>query len=157
MTTVQLICLTPPPSHRMCGGGCDRMCGAPSHGGGAAAPGSASYHQKELRRSFILLTDAAMGPTCCRGERAADVFGRPRYAVERGTCENTGDRNVSNGFGHPRHDCNIVSTFGDASAPGPGGAGGRGTPQRRGAALLDLGGADTRGYTAVSIAPSELS
>ena len=25
------------------------------------------------------------------------------------------------------------------------------------AALLDLGGADTRGYTAVSIAPSELS
>ena len=75
MTTVQLICLTPPPSHRMCGGGCDRMCGAPSHGGGAAAPGSASYHQKELRRSFILLTDAAMGPTSCRGERAADYSG----------------------------------------------------------------------------------
>ena len=132
MTTVQLICLTPPPSHRMCGGGCDRMCGAPSHGGGAAAPGSASYHQKELRRSFILLTDAAMGPTCCRGDVAnvhGGLFGRPRYAVERGTCENTGDRNVSNGFGHPRHDCNIVSTFGDASAPGPGGAGGRGTPR----------------------------
>ena len=85
MTTVQLICLTPPPSHRMsmCGGGSDRMCGAPSHGGGAAAPGSASYHQKELRRSFILLTDAAMGPTCCRrtcsGERtirATPVRGR---------------------------------------------------------------------------------
>ena len=74
MTTVQLICLTPPPSHRMCGGGSDRMCGAPSHGGGAAAPGSASYHQKELRRSFILLTDAAMGPTCCRGERAAGTI-----------------------------------------------------------------------------------
>ena len=142
MTTVQLICLTPPPSHRMCGGGSDRMCGAPSHGGGAAAPGSASYHQKELRRSFILLTDAAMGPTCCR-RTCSGLFGRPRYAVERGTCEHTGDRNVSNGSGHPRHDCNIVSTFGDASAPGPGGAGGRGTPQRRGAALSWTSGGRT--------------
>ena len=74
MTTVQLICLTPPPSHRMCGGGSDRMCGAPSHGGGAAAPGSASYHQKELRRSFILLTDAAMGPTCCRRTCRTGLF-----------------------------------------------------------------------------------
>ena len=154
MTTVQLICLTPPPSHRMGGGGCDRMCGAPSHGGGAAAPGSASYHQKELHLAHRCRHGPNMLPSNVQDRT---IPGRPRYAVERGTCENTGDRNVSNGFGHPRHDCNIVSTFGDASAPGPGGAGGRGTPQRRGAALLDLGGADTRGYTAVSIAPSELS
>ena len=141
MTTVQLICLTPPPSHRMCGGGSDRMCGAPSHGGGAAAPGSASYHQKELRRSFILLTDAAMGPTCCRRTcrtiRATPVYARGRRGRRRGGADRAktlegskrrslnisrtpmlGNCNVSNGSGHPRHDCNIVSTFGGASAPG---------------------------------------
>ena len=68
-----------------------------------------------------------------------------------------GNCNVSNGSGHPRHDCNIVSTFGDASAPGR-----RRAPEPpphavRGAALPDPRGPDTRGYTAVSIAPSELS
>ena len=66
-----------------------------------------------------------------------------------------GNCNVSNGSGHPRHDCNIVSTFGDASAPGRRRA--RTRPARRGAALPDPRGPDTRGYTAVSIAPSELS
>ena len=43
-----------------------------------------------------------------------------------------GNCNVSNGSGHPRHDCNIVSTFGGASAPGwaGGGARGRGAGRR---------------------------
>ena len=81
MTTVQLICLTPPPSHRMCGGGSDRMCGAPSHGGGAAAPGSASYHQKELHLAHRCRHGPNMLPSNVQDRT---IPGRPRYAVDAG-------------------------------------------------------------------------
>ena len=78
MTTVQLICLTPPPSHRMCGGGSDRMCGAPSHGGGAAAPGSASYHQKELHLAHRCRHGPNMLPwRTCSGPAARTIRATP--------------------------------------------------------------------------------